>query len=105
MHEQPGIPEERLRACLQDQYDLTPVTLEFLPLGLDYHAGVYRVVSEQGTPYLLKVTSRPLYEPGCLVPHYLRDQGIISVVAPYPTKSHTLWTLLEEWTVIVYPFI
>ncbi len=105
MREQPGIPEERLRACLQDQYDLYPVTLEFLPLGKDYNAGVYRVVSEQGTPYLLKVTSRPLYEPGCLVPRYLRDQGITSVVAPYPTKSHALWTKLVDWTVIVYPFL
>ena len=68
MREQLKIPEERLRACLQDQYDLIPVTLEFLPLGLDYNAGVYRVVSEQGTVSLLKVTSRPLYEPQCLVP-------------------------------------
>src|SRR5437660_4965665 len=75
MREQPKIPEEQLRACFQDQYDLYPVTLEFLPLGLDYNAGVYRVVSEQGTAYLLKVTSRPLYEPRCLVPRYLYDQG------------------------------
>ena len=105
MREQPGIPEERLRACLQDQYDLYPVTLEFLPRGKDYNAGVYRVVSEQGTAYLLKVTSRPLYEPGCLVPRYLRDQGITSVVAPVPTKSHALWTKLVDWTVIVYPWI
>src|SRR5437764_4122435 len=105
MREQPKIPEERLRACLQDQYDLFPVTLEFLPLGLDYHAGVYRVVSEQGTASLLKVTSRPLYEPGCLVPRYLNDQGITSVVAPVPTRSGALWTRVEEWTVIVYPFI
>src|SRR6266571_915114 len=105
MREQPGIPEERLRACLQDQYDLIPVTFEFLPLGLDYNAGVYRVVSEQGTAYLLKVTSRPLYEPRCLVPRYLNDQGITSVVAPVPTRSGALWTQLEEWTVIVYPFI
>ena len=105
MHEQPGIPVEHLRACLQDQYDLIPITLEFLPLGLDYNAGVYRVMSEQGTPYLLKVTSRPLYEPGFLVPRYLRDQGITSVVAPYPTKSNALWTKLVDWTVIVYPFL
>jgi spectinomycin phosphotransferase len=105
MREQPGIPEERLRACLQDEYNLISITFEFLPLGLDYNAGVYRVVSEQGTAYLLKVTSRPLYEPRCLVPRYLNEQGITSVVAPVPTRSGALWTLLEEWTVIVYPFI
>src|SRR5881628_2752292 len=105
MREQPKIPEEQLRACFQDQYDLYPVTLEFLPLGHDYNAGVYRAVSEQGTAYLLKVTSRPLYAPRCLVPRYLYDQGITSVVAPFPTKSHALWTRAEDWTVIVYPWI
>lgn len=105
MREPPRILEERLRVCLQDQYDLISVTLEFLPLGQDYNAGVYRVVSEQGTAYLLKVTSRPLYEPQCLVPHYLKDQGITSVVAPIPTMSNALWTRAEDWTVIVYPFL
>ncbi len=60
MREQPGIPEEQLRACLQDQYNLYPVRLEFLPRGKDYKAGVYRVASEQSTAYLLKVTSRSL---------------------------------------------
>src|SRR6266567_1109704 len=105
MREQPSIAEEHLRACFQDQYDLIPITLEFLPWGKDYHAGVYRVASEQGTPYLLKVTSRPLYEPGCLVPRYLSNQGITSVVAPIPTRSGALWTKLGAWTVIVYPFL
>ena len=105
MREKPAIPDELLRTTLQDQYDLVPVTLEFLPMGLDYSAGVYRVVSEQGSAYLLKVTSRPLYEPGYLVPRYLNEQGITSVVAPIPSGSGGLWTQLEEWTVIVYPFI
>ncbi len=105
MREQPGISEEHLQACLQDQYDLCPVTLEFLPQGHDYNAGVYRVVSEHGTAYLLKVSSRSLYEPGCLIPHYLRNQGITSVVAPVPTMSGALWTKLADWTVIVYPWI
>jgi spectinomycin phosphotransferase len=105
MREQPMIPEEHLRACLQVQYDLSPVTLEFLPRGHDYNAGVYQVVSEQGTAYLLKVTARPLYEPACLVPRYLYEQGITSVVAPVPTRSGALWTKLTDWTVIVYPWI
>ncbi len=105
MREPPRIAEEQLRACLQDRYDLGLVTLEFLPLGHDYDAGVYRAVSERGTDYLLKVTSRPLYEPRCLVPHYLNDQGIASVVAPIRTRSGALWTVLSDWTVIVYPWI
>ena len=105
VREQPSIPEECLRAFLQDQYDLYPITLEFLPRGKDYKAGVYRVVSDQSTVYLLKVTTRSLYEPGYLVPTYLSNQGITSVVAPVPTKSNALWTKLMDWTVIVYPFI
>ena len=105
MRIKPDIPDELLRTTLQNQYDLVPTTLEFLPVGLDYHAGVYRVVSEQGIAYLLKATSRPLYEPRYLVPRYLNDQGITSVVAPLPTRSGGLWVKLVDWMVIVYPFI
>ncbi len=105
MCEPPSISDEHLRACLQEQYDLTPITLEFLPLGLDSHAGVYRAVGEQETAYLLKITSGPLYEPRYLVPRYLNEQGITSVVAPIPTRSGGLWTQLEEWTVLMYPFM
>ncbi len=105
MREPPRIAEELLRACLQDQYDLSLVTLVFLPLGHDYNAGVYRAVSERGTAYLLKVTSRPLHEPRCLVPRYLNDQGIAAVVAPLRSSSGALWTVLSDWTVIVYQWI
>jgi spectinomycin phosphotransferase len=126
MSKQLGIPEEQLRACLQDQYELYPVTLTFLPLGHDYDAGIYRVESEQGTAFALKVTRRSLYEPRYLVPRYLNDQGIASVVAPISTRSRTLWaslavaetglavaetslavaeTRLSDWTVTLYPWI
>jgi spectinomycin phosphotransferase len=112
MREKPGISEEQLRLCLQEQYDLISTTFDFLPLGLDSRAGVYRVVNEQGASYLLKARSNALYEPACLIPRYLYDQGIASVVAPLPTRSGALWagravaeTRLGDWTVIVYPFI
>lgn len=105
MREPLGISAEQLRTCLQEHYDLIPATLDFLPLGLDYRAGVYRLVSEQGASYLLKVRSGTLYEPGCLVPAYLSEQGITSVVAPLPTRNHTLWARREDWAVIVYPFL
>ncbi|MDQ2716852.1 MAG: aminoglycoside phosphotransferase family protein [Chloroflexota bacterium] len=105
MRDKPGISEEQLRVCLQEQYDLIAITLDFLPLGLDSRAGVYRMVSEHGIPYLLKARLGALYEPGCLVPRYLSDQGITAVVAPLSTKRQALWTQVQDWTVIVYPFI
>jgi spectinomycin phosphotransferase len=105
MREPPNIGEERLRAYLQNHYDVVPGVLEFLAVGHDYDAGVYHVVSLQDRAYLLKVTSRLLYEPSCLVPAYLRNQGITSVVAPVPTTSGALWTKLGEWTMILYPWV
>jgi hypothetical protein len=76
--------EEDLRACLQDQYDLSPVTLEFLPVGHDYEAEVYRAPSEEGTASLFKVTSRPLYEPRYLQPgsSWLQKDDVHPVVSP-----------------------
>lgn len=105
MREEPRIAREKLRACLQEQYDLTPATIDFLPLGQDTNAGVYRVLSEQGTPYLLKIKSGSFYAPSCLVPRYLFDRGIASVVAPVPTRTKALWTQTGEWTVITYPYL
>jgi len=105
MRELPGIGEKRLRACLQDQYGLSDVLFEFLPSGHDYDAGVYHVRGVQGSEYLLKVTSRLLYEPSYLVPAYLRDQGITSVVAPVSTRSGALWTQPGDWRVLLYPWI
>lgn len=105
MRERPVIADELLRAVLQDRYNLAPLSLEFLPVGLDYQAAVYRVVRSQGGACLLKITSRPLYEARYLVPRYLNDQGIASVVAPLPTSNGDLWVRLADWTVIVYPWV
>ena len=105
MDNAPKIRVKQLMSCLQEQYALKFAFIDFLPLGLDYSASVYRAVSESGTPYLVKAKSGVLYEPSFFVPSYLRNKGIASVVAPTLTKDNSLWTQLENWTVIVYPFI
>jgi spectinomycin phosphotransferase len=105
MLDEPRISPDQLRAICEDQYDLVDATLEFLPIGKDNRTGVYRAVSQQGIPYLVKVRSGPFYEASCLIPRYLRNQGITSVVAPLPTNSNTVWARIGEWTVILYPFI
>lgn len=105
MLEKPAIPDESLQLCLQEQFNIAALEIEFLPLGLDSRAGVYRVVSQAGKVFLLKVKSGgPLYEASCFVPFYLAGQGISSVVAPLPTINNKLWTRLDNWTVLLYPF-
>lgn len=105
MREKLNIPDELLHACLREQYGISAVVLDFLPLGLDTNSAVYRVLGEDERAYLLKVRRGTLYEASCLVPRYLRDQGITGVVAPLRTKRQGLWVQAEEWTLIVYPFI
>src|SRR5437870_6306267 len=105
MREEPRIERAMLRACLQEQYGLAPVSVDFLPLGQDMNAGVYRVLSENGTAYLLKIKWGEFYPPSCLVPRYLNDQGIASVVAPLPTRAKGLWARDREWTAVVYPYL
>jgi spectinomycin phosphotransferase len=105
VREEPKIPREQLRACLQEQYGLVPATIDFLPIGRDLNAGVYRVLSEEGASYLLKAKSGEFYGASCTIPRYLSDQGIQSVVAPLRTSANGLWTRAGEWTVLVYPYI
>ena len=75
MREPPRISEEDLRACLQDQYDLSPVALTFLPLGHDYDAGMYRVESEQGRAYA------PKRDTGLVSALYLRQRRLSRHIA------------------------
>jgi spectinomycin phosphotransferase len=105
MREEPPIARDRIRACLQDHYHITPATIDFLPLGKDSRAGAYRVTNASGISYFLKVTSRSLYKPGCLVPRHLHDQGIAGVVAPIPTRNNALWTAVGDWTMVAYPYV
>lgn len=105
MREPPRLSEERIRASLRAAYGLRPDSLTFLPLGLDYHAGVYRLVDANGTAYLLKVKAGALYQASLIIPRYLSEQGVAAVVAPIPTRDGALWTSVDGWTLLVYPFV
>lgn len=105
MLDKPAIPDESLKTALLENYGIPVRMLEFLPLGLDTQAGVYRVSSETGEIYFLKLKLGQLYESSAFVPRFLSDQGIFAVVAPLPTIKNKLWFEIEGWTGLLYPFI
>lgn len=104
MLEKPAIADEALIACIRNGYGIPVTGIEFLPIGNDATAWVYRVDSDSST-HFLKVKRGALYEPAVLVPRFLRDGGIEQIVAPLPARTQTLWTTLDEFTLILSPFI
>jgi spectinomycin phosphotransferase len=104
MLDKPRLEDENIIACLKASYGLTVTDLEFLPLGYDSFAGVYRVQAH-GQTYFLKVKSDTVDELSVLLPHYLKAQGIDQIVAPLPTITQTLWGKVDHFSLLLYPFI
>ncbi len=105
MREPPDIPSEAILTSIRTSYGIPTTYLEFLPIGHDSSAWVYRSDASDGTAYFLKVRRGAVYEPGLVVPRYLHDHGPVCVTAPLPTTDGVLWTKLGKFALILYPFI
>ena len=105
MLEKPNLQDEKIMSCLRGDYGLPVVGIDFLPLGNDSSAWVYKVGADDGGTYFLKVRRGTPYPPSILVPRYLRDRGIEQVVAPLPTRDQDLWRSVGGFALILYPFI
>ncbi len=105
MLEPPPIPGEALLARLRADFGIAAESSTFLPLGNDASAWVFRVRARDGARYFLKVKAGGVYEAGLWIPRWLHEHGIQEVVAPIPARSGALWSALEEYTLLLYPFI
>jgi len=104
MLEKPLIDEDQIILCLQESYALGVVSLEFLPIGSDPNSWVYKITSDNGK-YFLKIKKGEIYEPSIFIPSYLKGIGIEQVVAPLRTQLDELSVKLNDFTLILYPFI
>jgi spectinomycin phosphotransferase len=105
MLERPNLSDETISACLRERYDLPVAAIEFLPIGNDTNAWVYRVSAEDGKAYFAKVKRGPIYLPSLAVPRYLSDQGLEQVLAPLPARMLELWQPVGDFVLSLYPFI
>jgi spectinomycin phosphotransferase len=105
MLEKSALEDEKIITCLRQSYGLAVASLQFLPIGNDATAWVYKVQTDEAKSYFLKVKKGSAYEPSLLVPRYLKDRGIEQVVAPLLTPTQELWQSLDSFTLILYPFI
>lgn len=105
MLEKPHLNDEKILACLREQYALNVVQVAFLPLGADANTAVYRVVSADDRAYFVKLRRGVFDEITAIIPKLLHDKGVKQVIAPLSTLSHRLWAELSEFRLTVYPFV
>lgn len=105
MLEKPDLSDEKIIACLRDNYGLSILQVKFLPLGADMNTAVYRVTDADHMAYFLKLRLSRFDENSVLVPRFLVDQGITSIINPMSNQSGQLWTSLAAFTAILYPFV
>lgn len=105
MLEKPDLSDDAIIACLRDSYGVRAADIEFLPLGYDYNAGVYRVRDDTGQDYFLKARRDAVCEPGIHVARALKAQGIRQVVAPLPTVTGALCGYADSFALLLYPYI
>jgi spectinomycin phosphotransferase len=105
MLEKPDLKDERIIACLKDEYGFLAAQVSFLPIGADQNAAVYRIAANDGARYFLKLRGGDFEETSVSLPKYLSDQGIEQIMAPLTTTTAHLWTSLDAFSVILYPFV
>lgn len=106
MLEKPDIPDELIVSHAEREYAIQVERLEFLPLGADAGSAVYRVAADGGETFFLKLRKKGAFDPIAVdVPRYLRGLGIPAVVAPLENRSGGLWSWLQDYHLILYPYI
>ncbi len=105
MLEKPDLPDDAIARCLLETYGVRAAGIEFLPLGYDVNASVYRVRSDAGEDYFLKARDDAIYAPGIHIARYLKALGIEQVVAPLPTMTGGLWANAGRYALLLYPWV
>ena len=105
MLERPTLPDSRVIDCLRRAYGISPLRLEFLPLGNDFRAWSYRV-DTRDAGYFVKLRRCAPKAAALHAPRYLRGLGIRHVVAPLPALSGDLTAQIDsDFWLTVYPYI
>lgn len=105
MLEKPPIQDKRIINQIQQVYGLQVAEMEFLPLGADANTAVYRIVTGESVPYFLKLRKGTFEKTSVLIPRFLYDLGIRQIIPPLQSLNGDLWSELEFYTCILYPFI
>jgi spectinomycin phosphotransferase len=91
--------------CLSTSYGIEVATLKFLPLGADMDASVYKADAHDKSSYFVKLKRGHHHDIGIAIVELLHNAGIKQIIPPIKTTHSQLTRLIDDFTLIVYPFI
>lgn len=100
----PDLSPDTIREFLRAAWGLRARVATFLAIGADVNAFVFRVETEDGAAYFLKLRRGPFDGVTVEVPAFLHGQGIRAVMAPMPTHAGALWASGHGFEWLLYPF-
>lgn len=105
MFEKQDLADQRIIDCLKTDYGIDVAMLTFLPLGADMHASVYKAEAKDESSYFVKLKRGHHHDISIDVVELLHLAGIEQVIPPIKTGQGQSSQALDDFTLIVYPFI
>jgi spectinomycin phosphotransferase len=91
--------------CLNADYGIEVAVLTLLPLGADMNASVYKAQTYDQTSYFVKLKRGHQHDIGIEIVELLHDAGIKEIIPPVKTILGQSAQQIEDFTLIVYPFV
>jgi spectinomycin phosphotransferase len=104
MVENSFISEQSIISCLKNYYHIKVHALEFLPIGADANAMVYKAGTHNKS-YFIKVRQGNHDDISIAIMNLLQSAGLQQIILPVKTVDGNQIQYIENNTVIVYPFI
>lgn len=105
MIHKPDLPDEEIIICLQTEYELRIVEVDFLPLGFGLNTAVYRAIADNKSAYFCKLRRDVFDFSSVELSKFLSEQGIAQIIPPIETKVGQLGARVREYNLFLYPFI
>ena len=105
MTEKQSFLDQLIIGCLNANYGIQVAVLTLLPLGADMNASVYKAQTYDQTSYFVKLKRGHHHDIGIEIVKLLHDAGIKEIIPPVKTILGQSTQQIEDFTLIVYPFV
>jgi spectinomycin phosphotransferase len=105
MLEKPDLPDTDILSTLTGEFSLAVDRLVFIPRGTDRKTAAYRAELEDGRAFFVKLRRGEFDWISPALTRYLEHGGVGHVIAPVANKTGALWTKVDGYALIVFPYV